>query len=455
MVDGPARRADHPGQFRPPRADRADARAVGAAERRASSGCGDDLDFLLIDTAAGISDNVIEMLTRRATASGGDLARADRGGRRLRDGEDPDGARPGEGNRAARQRRARRRRGGARVPAARHRGHAVPAPAAAVLRLRRRTTRRSARRCSCSGRSSTTRPQSPSSRRFRLLGDARGRRWRRWAGPGCGSCRAPTPAPAHGRTGGAAVRMTTAPSTANARRTRPARDRARRAGQGDGAPAGAAPAVAGRDDRPDQRRRARPDRRGRPVPAVDGRAVRRVRAPARAGRDARRAARSRLGAALAPQAAPRPRPHHRPAAARARRASPRKTRSPRRWRCRRRNTPRCSTRCARSTSARSGSSTRRARTARRCSSCASTRTRAPTCSSSASNCARLLAQRPHRAARTRTADPGALLRGRADDGRDRRGHRRLRVARVAAAVAGAVPPAREPARRRSAWPEKR
>src|SRR5690606_15180476 len=50
-----------------------------------------------------------------------------------------------------------------------------------------------------------------------------------------------------------------------------------------------------------------------------------------------------------------------------------------------------------------------------------------------------------RAARARASHPGAVLRGRDDDGRDRRGHRRVRIARVAAALAGAVAPAHQPA----------
>ena len=145
------------------------------------------------------------------------------------------------------------------------------------------------------------------------------------------------------------MRMTHRPR--QPRRARPAGDQPRRPRQGDGPPARAAPAVAGRDDRPDQRRRARADRRGRPLPAVDGRALRRVRPPPRAGRDARRAARPRLGAALAAPHAPRPRRRPSPGCATTWRASPRRTRSPRRWRSRPRSTPRCSTRCGRSTSA--------------------------------------------------------------------------------------------------------
>ena len=80
---------------------------------------------------------------------------------------------------------------------------------------------------------------------------------------------------------------------------------------------GAAPAVAGGDLRADQRRRDRSDRRGRPLQAVARRAVRCLRAPPHPGRDARLAARARLGAAVAAQDAPRRRRGHRQAAAHA------------------------------------------------------------------------------------------------------------------------------------------
>ena len=107
--------------------------------------------------------------------------------------------------------------------------------------------------------------------------------------------------------------------------------------------------------------------------------------------------------------------------------------------------------CARSTSAPCARSTRRPRTARRCSSCASTR-RGRVTPARAQGAARAPGQGDRAAARARAADPGALLRGRADAGRNRRGHRRRRVARVAAALAGDVAP-RAPAARLARLPE--
>ena len=187
------------------------------------------------------------------------------------------------------------------------------------------------------------------------------------------------------RIGGSPVRMTHG-FVAEPRGAGPPGDQPRGAGEGDGASPGAAPAVPGRDDRPDQRRRARTHRRRGPVSAVDGRPLRRLRPAARPGRDARRAAGSRLGAPVAAADASRPRRHRGPAAARPGARARTRTRLPPPWRCRPRNTRRCSTRSGRWTSGPSGSWTPRARTARRCSSCAWTPKRARTCSSSASNC---------------------------------------------------------------------
>ncbi len=226
-------------------------------------------------------------------------------------------------------------------------------------------------------------------------------------------------------------------------RPQPARHQPRRPGQGDGPPAGAAPAVAGRDERADQRRRGRPDRRGRPLQAGAGRALRRLRPPPRAGRDARRAARARLGAALAAPHAPRPR---------------------------RRRSPSCATSSKREPTEDEVAGELSMSPAEYDKSLDQIRTldlgairqldatgedgsplfelcldpdEGPDAQLHRTELRDAARRRDPPAARARARDPGALLRGRADDGRDRQGHRRLRIARLAAALAGPVAPARD------------
>ena len=200
------------------------------------------------------------------------------------------------------------------------------------------------------------------------------------------------------------------------------------------------PAVAGRDVRPDQRRRDRAHRRRRPLQAdagvpFDAFARRRVQgAMLDALRDLDWAPRSlrrlrrEVDAAIARL--------RRRAGARARRGTkwPREmSMSPAEYDKAHRPAPHAGRR--RHPPARR----HRRRRLSRCSSCASIRTKGPDAQLERKELRELLARAHHGTARTRTADSGALLRRRDDDGRDRRGHRRLRIARVAAAVARARP----------------
>ena len=57
-----ARRAAHSGQLRHAAADRADGRAVGPDSATRSTTIAADFDYLIIDTGAGISDNVIDAI---------------------------------------------------------------------------------------------------------------------------------------------------------------------------------------------------------------------------------------------------------------------------------------------------------------------------------------------------------------------------------------------------------
>ena len=245
-----------------------------------------------------------------------------------------------------------------------------------------------------------------------------------------------------GRFGGAAMRMTAAPPPVESDRNTP-RDGPRRPGQGAGAAAGAAPAGAGRDDELiSVGVLGLIDAAGRYKPALgvpfDAFARRRVQ-----GAMLDCAARSRLGAALAAPHAPRRRlrpsrslrhelerePNEDEIAARdVDDRRPSTSSSLEQLRTLELGAIRSARRDHRGRHA-AARAVRRSRGGRRCA--ARTHRAAAATSRNAIE----------RAARARAPDPGALLRGRADAGRDRRGHRRRRVARLAAALAGAVPAA--------------
>ena len=180
--------------------------------------------------------------------------------------------------------------------------------------------------------------------------------------------------------------------------------------------------------------------------AVARRAVRRVRAPPRAGRDARRAARARLGAALAAQDAPRARRRDRAAASR---AAPRADRG-RDCRDAEHDAGRVRTvaRAASHAGARRRPAARRRRRgeAPGSSICASIRTRGPKCGCSARSCASTW-RAPSRSCPPRERHILAIYYQQemtlAEIGA---GHRRRRIARVAAPVAGDLAPAHHAAR---------
>ena len=172
-----------------------------------------------------------------------------------------------------------------------------------------------------------------------------------------------------------------------------------------------------------------------PLPAVARRAVRRVRPPPRARRDARRAARPRLGAArrcarCAATSTPRSRGCATSCSASRRRRDRRGAEG-----VAEPTTTGCWSRSAPSISRRSGSSSPAAPTARVLE-VAIDPDEGPHAQPRARRAARAPGRRDRRAARARAADSVALLRGRTDAGRDRRGDRRRRVARVAAAHPG-------------------
>ena len=314
----PVGRPRHSRRQRRARADRARRRAVGAARRRRCDDAGRDLDFLLFDTATGISDNVLDVIGLADYVARRDVVRP--GGRRRRLRRD---------QAHHRQRRRRSRSASSSTP------RATPTRRSwCSARSRTRPSGSSAARSATTATCSRTGRVQGLAARADAASSAASRRARRAAasaGWRAGWRRRGRPAPVRGAApaGGPIVRgrcdrrrRRDAHESGRRRRTRPRAtqlvmahvDLVKSMAQ----PARPAPAVAGRGLRARQRRRARPDRRGQPLSAVARRAVRRVRAPPHSRRDARRAARPRLGAALGSQAAAPGRRRHRAAAARAR-----------------------------------------------------------------------------------------------------------------------------------------
>ncbi len=219
--------------------------AVDAAGRGAASGCAANLDYLLIDTAAGVSTTSWQLLvgaqrvvvvTSLEPSAMVDAYAVIKIAHRCR---------PGQGDRGPGQRRARRRRRRPGVPAARRGGHPLPAARPALLRARSVRPRGPRGGARCSAPIVDHRPQSPASRSLPdpRLADCGTRR--RAAAPGCAWSAPRSAAP----DAGGGWRCSGAHDDRPARRrrgTEPARDAARRPGQGHGAPARAAPAVAGR-----------------------------------------------------------------------------------------------------------------------------------------------------------------------------------------------------------------
>ena len=302
---------DHSGRQRRARADGARRRAVGAAVGAIDTTPARDLDFLLIDTAAGHrrqrrrprcgSPSDVLVVTSLEPAAVVDAYAVIKISRR------PTPAKPiGVVVNAARDadeaglvfRQIDSPPSGSSAATLRYDGYVVEDPRGA------RSGARAARRSSTPCRRRRPAAASAASPRGLAVGPT-GRR-RPWPRDRC-RWRARRAS----RDGGAAMRV----RTATPRRTPSSAIALVMAHVGLvkslAQPAGAAPAVAGRIVGAGQRRRARPDRRGQPLPAVARRAVRRVRAPPHPRRDARCAARPRLGAALGAPAAPRRRRRHR------------------------------------------------------------------------------------------------------------------------------------------------
>ncbi len=178
IVDGPRGIQHHSGQLGAAVADGARPPCSGRGSLAALDRACRELDFLLIDTATGISDNVIETMLSWPTAScssprssrrrSSTPTRIDQGADRRRSpqaeiGVVVNGARDGG-------------RGRPGVPPARRRGRPLPRTARSrydgYVARRPGGARRGARR---SARSSSTLPQAPASRCFRI---ARRRGWR-------------------------------------------------------------------------------------------------------------------------------------------------------------------------------------------------------------------------------------------------------------------------------------